>query len=459
VKKIDHVFLFYVIIYIPTKHKEKNVIKIQTTTETIESKGGLILAGKIAMKAGLAAVESTFVKNAGIILTTLYGLMVEGKNDFESIGEKRGSLFFQEALGLPFVYAKETVRLYIEKMASDADEVIGQLRGSSSRILKGVPLHRLWINKKQYLPVDMDTTVMDNSKTKKEGVSWTYQGVDGYHPMAAYFGTEGYMADIELRPGSQHCQKGTVEFIEGVIRQLKSIKAGGRILFRMDSGNDSFDTIKAVTTAKTHYCIIKRNKRLESDEKWLKIAKRHGKRIETRKGKKTWIGTVGIHPERKEETLEDVSIVFEVTERETDALGNRFLFPKIEVDSWWTNLECGAEEVIELYHDHATSEQFHAELKSDMDVERLPSGKMDVNKIVLAVAMNAYNTLKVLGQKSLEGEGKKKVQRKRIGKVIRDLICVAGKLVKHGRELIFKINEKDPVLQVFQRLDAALNCP
>jgi hypothetical protein len=48
------------------------VIKIQTTTETIESKGGLNLAGKI----------------------------VEGKNDFESIEEKRGSLFFKEALGL-----------------------------------------------------------------------------------------------------------------------------------------------------------------------------------------------------------------------------------------------------------------------------------------------------------------------------------------------------------------------
>jgi hypothetical protein len=240
---------------------------------------------------------------------------------------------------------------------------------------------------------------------------------------------------------------------------LKDIKAGGRILFRMDSGNDCFDTVKAVTAAKTHYCIIKRNKRRESDEKWLKIAQQQGKQIETREGKKTWIGTVGRHPEREEETLEDVNIVFEVTERETDAGGNRLLIPEIEVNSWWTNLECGAEKVIELYHDHGTSEQFHAELKSDMDVERLPSGKMAVNKIVLAVAMNAYNTLKVLGQKSLEGNGQKKFKRKRIGKVIRDLICVAGKLVKHGRALIFKINEKDAVLPVFERLNAALDCP
>jgi hypothetical protein len=435
------------------------VIKIQTTTETIESKGGLILAGKIAAKAGIAAIKSAFVNNAGIILATLHGLMVEGKNDFESVGEKRGSLFFQEAFGLPFVYAKETVRLYIGKMASNADEVVGQLREISGRIIKQAPLHGVWINGMCYIPVDIDTTVMDNCKTKKEGVSRTYRGVDGYHPIIAYVGTEGYMLGCELRPGSQHCQNGTVAFIEGAIQQLKNIKAGGRMLFRMDSGNDSFGTLRAVTAGKTHYCIIKRNKRLESDEKWLKIAQRHGNRIETRKGKKTWIGTVGTHPSRKEETLEDVSIVFEVTERKTDAQGNQLLFPEIEVNSWWTNLRCGAEKVIELYHDHATSEQFHAELKHDMDVERLPSGKMAVNKIVLAVAMNAFNTLKVLGQKSLEGNGQKKFKRKRIGKVIRDLICVAGKLVKHGRELIFRINEKDPILPVFLRLNAALDCP
>jgi hypothetical protein len=435
------------------------VIKIQSTTETIESKGGLILVGKIAMKARLTAIKSAFVNNAGIILATLYGLMAEGKHDFESIGEKRGSLFFQEALGLPYVYAKETVRLYIGKMASNADEVIGQLRESSAKIIKEGPLHGVWINKIRYIPFDVDTTAMDNSKTKKEGVSYTYRGFDGYHPILGYVGTEGYMLDCELRPGSQHCQNGTVGFIEGAIQQLKGIKAMGRILFRLDSGNDSFDTVKAVTAAKTHYCIIKRNKRLESDEKWLKTAQQHGKQIETRKGKKTWIGRVEVHPERKEERLEDVNIVFEVTERETDAAGNRLLFPEIEVNSWWTNLTCEAEKVIELYHDHATSEQFHAELKSDMDVERLPSGKMAVNKIVLAVAMNAYNTLKVLGQKSLEGKVEKKHKRKRIGKVIRDLICVAGKLVRHGRELILKISEKDPILPIFVQLNAALDCP
>ena len=182
------------------------MIKIQSTTETIESKGGLLLAGRIAFKAGLGTIRSAFVRNAGTVIAILFGLMVEGKKDFESAGEKRGSIFFQEALGIPQIYAKETVRLYLEKMSSDTDEVIGQLRESSARIIRNAPLHGLWINGKRYLPVDIDTTTMDNSKTKKEGVSRTYQGFDGYHPIMAYAGKEGYMLDCQLRPGSQHCQ-------------------------------------------------------------------------------------------------------------------------------------------------------------------------------------------------------------------------------------------------------------
>jgi hypothetical protein len=432
------------------------VIKIQSTTETIESKGGLILAGKVAVKCGLGKIKSIFVKQAAAIIISLYGIMLEGRKEFENIKEKRQSVFFKEAFGLEYVPAKETVRLYLEKMAHDAEGIIIHLRESSAKIISQAPLHGLWINGVKYLHVDIDTTVMDNSKTKKEGVSLTYQGFDGYHPIMAYVGKEGYMLDCELRPGSQHCQRGTVEFIEGVQAQLKRIKAGRRILFRMDGGNDSFDTMRAVS-GEGHYCIIKRNKRRENDEKWLKTAKRYGTRVTSRKGKKTWIGTASMHPRKKDEVLKGIKCVFEITERKTDAGGNRLLIPEIEVNSWWTNLDCEAEKIIELYHGHATSEQFHAELKHDMDVERLPSGKFAVNRIVLAVAMNAYNTLRFLVQISLDKQ--RHVKRKRIGKVIRDLICAAGKLVKHGRDLIFKMNENDPVLPVFLRLNTALDYP
>ena len=50
------------------------------------------------------------------------------------------------------------------------------------------------------------------------------------------------------------------------------------------------------------------------------------------------------------------------------------LLPRYSAATWWTKLAEDADTVVRLYHDHATREQFHSELKADMDVERLPSG-------------------------------------------------------------------------------------
>ncbi len=55
---------------------------------------------------------------------------------------------------------------------------------------------------------------MDNSGSSKEGVSFSYAKGDGYAPMFAYIGTHGYMLNCEPRPGSQHSNKGTAEFIQ-----------------------------------------------------------------------------------------------------------------------------------------------------------------------------------------------------------------------------------------------------
>ena len=439
----------------------ENMIKIQTTRENIESKGGLFLAGKLAAKAGLNAIKSAFVNSAATVIISMYALMLEGKSTFESTGEKRHSQFFKEAFGLDFVYAKETVRLYLEKMSDDADGIIKQLRESSVKIIEKAPLHGIWIDKRHYLPVDIDTLALDNSKSNKEGVSRTYRRFDGFHPIMAYAGKEGYMLDCELRPGSQRCQNGTPAFIESVIEQLKKIQKGGRFLFRFDSGNDAWETLKAIACAgKGHCCIIKRNNRRENEQEWLERARRGGVRTDPREGKKVWTGrTRNIHPQKKDEYIPEMHCVYEIIERKTNSKGERFLFPDIEVNLWWTNLDCSAEKVIELYHGHATSEQFHSELKHDMDIERLPSGKFAVNKMLLAIAMNAYNTLRFLGQKSVEPETPAKHRRKRLGKVISDIICIAGKLIKHAGCFILKIYEKDPMLPVFLRLNAALDSP
>ncbi|RLA29742.1 MAG: hypothetical protein DRR11_14950 [Gammaproteobacteria bacterium] len=40
-----------------------------------------------------------------------------------------------------------------------------------------------------------------------------------------------------------------------------------------------------------------------------------------------------------------------------------------------------------------TSEQFHSVLKTDLDIERLPSGKFDTNALVLGCSILAYTRI------------------------------------------------------------------
>ncbi len=71
-----------------------------------------------------------------------------------------------------------------------------------------------------------------------------------------------------------------------------------------------------------------------------------------------------------------------MTERTIDRNGQFLLAPEFTLEGWWTDLAMEPEDVIELYRQHATSEQFHSEFKTDLDLERLPSGKFATNALM-----------------------------------------------------------------------------
>ena len=143
-----------------------------------------------------------------------------------------------------------------------------------------------------------------------------------------------------------------------------------------------------------------------------------------------------LRPGKEEEERPCVPVAFKVVERVIDHDGQELLMPEIEVETYWTNLYCRAETVVALYHDHGTSEQFHSELKSDLNVERLPSGKLCANRIILLCAMVSFNLLRTLGQEALRHKHlapkKIKVQRWRIKTVLQNLIYCACRIVRHA---------------------------
>ena len=81
---------------------------------------------------------------------------------------------------------------------------------------------------------------MNNSGTEKACVGRTYPRVDGYTPIAAYLGNEGWCLGLELRPGVQHRALETHYFLERVLPRVRELVAVTQpVLSRSDSGFDA----------------------------------------------------------------------------------------------------------------------------------------------------------------------------------------------------------------------------
>ena len=441
-------------------------IEVRLTDERIIPASGVSLVGHILDKSGF--IERLNMMDAsgkrshkqikdGDILATFIALECMGKPDYDAVRELLDDPeAYKSMLGIASrIPSSPILRQRMDEIGSSKRTI---LLGENIKMFRanGVSPSRL---PGGFVPVDIDVTPEDNSKTKKEGVSRTYKGCDGFAPMMAYIGTEGYLLDAELRPGSQHSQKGTPEFLRECIPMARKL-TNEPLMFRMDSGNDSVDNIGIFSETGCHY-IIKRNLRKESCEEWLSLAKSCCKDIkEPRDGKTVYIGSTWKDVRYSTESGDDVSttvrIVYEITERTIDKDG-QYLFPsKIDVDTWWTNLPLSDREIIALYHAHGECEQYHSEIKTDMDLERLPSEKFATNELVLELAIIAYNILRMIGQETVglkAGMPQHSVKRRRARTVISNLVMMASHVTRHARKLVIGLGNSNfwrvPFLKVY----------
>jgi hypothetical protein len=446
------------------------IFTLQNGREHLASQAGLALIGALLADTHLHERLSAISLEGGLnptiahgdIATAMIGLLCLGKPDFAAIEPFRQDPFFRQSLGLQACPSEATLRQRLDRAGTSFAAIV---KDESARILQRrmPPLRRFVTSAGAFVPLDGDVSPFDNSRTQKEGVSLTYKGYEGYAPMFAYLGMEGYLLNAELREGKQHCQAGTPAFLRESLRYAARITSQ-KLLVRLDAGNDSQDNIAVCLKAGVDW-IIKRNLRKESLDDWLALAKRRGTPTRPREGKTVWRG----------DTYRDVSgdsaplrIVFEVIERTSTAAGQGLLIPEIEVKTWWTSLPCPPDEVIALYEEHGTSEQYHAELKTDMGLERLPSGAFETNAGVLLLGMLAYNLLRLCGQESLRTpEGaeehspayRRSATRRRVRTVMQDLMYVACRVITHARTWRLSFGRHCPWNAVWTRLYHTFTTP
>ena len=234
---------------------------INETDEILVSHSGLALAGAVLEQSPLRKRLKDICLGErkrpeiphGDLLTAMIGLLCLGKSDYADIEAYRHEEFFRRAMGLKKLPSEETLRQRMDQLGTTPIAILHE--ESARMIARHAPAltacHADWI------PLDVDVSPFDNSGTKKEGVAWTYKKLDGYAPNFAYLSMEGYLIHCELRPGNQHCQDGTPEFLERAIKLARQVTKG-KLLVRMDAGNDDIENLRILRKKKRVGWIIKR---------------------------------------------------------------------------------------------------------------------------------------------------------------------------------------------------------
>jgi len=393
------------------------------------------------------------------IIRSMVGLMALGYSDYAAIAKVADDRLFRMVAG-GNVPSEATFRQRMDAIAA-GEKWQSVLDACVVEDLRKIKLTSLTVDGHEMIPLDIDVSVLVDTASHKEGIGITYHKVKGYAPIFCYAGREGYMVANELREGTQHSEKGAVLFLKRCVGiMLAAGYHAEKLLVRVDSGHDAGDFIAALTELGVHY-IVKRNLRKESPEQILDTIRSSADQLKNRPGKITYTGfrsdkiPVGM-------TQYHGFIAVRAVERTITADGQRQLIPLVKTDCWWTNLIGSVEQCVALYEDHGTSEQFHSELKSDMGIELLPSGKMKTNALVLGLTTLAFNCLRFIGQAALQlasAKTKKSTvtpMRYRLRTVLLDFIKVGCKLVSHAHRMFIKFGRHCIVFRQLKEIYA--NC-
>ena len=423
--------------------KKRPFARMEVTNELLTANVGLAVIGQLMRIAGIEHVHSNRNRHRDTvsdadILKAHCGLLSVGKVGFDHIRLFADDLYFMDALGIDHMPKEATLRLRFESMSQDL-RTHEDVFGCSIRLLgkTNVLPEPIAISGFSWVRVDTDTSIFDNSNSKKEGVEVGYTKVAGYAPVCSFL-EGGFVVGAQLCPGAQNVlHEGHENYFSTVRDHVRTLFPDNAVLWVADA---AFDDITHMSSrhADGDCFIIKRNPRRAAKKPLIALAKEEGSAKRPRPGKTVYTGETL----RKRGDMSSLRLIYEVTER-TSKKGKQLLIPEYTIFSIWTNLppEIETNAVLQLYRDRGTCEQYFAEIKSELALERLPSGKFAVNALYFQLGMFVNNMLRVIGRGILSNNvgGLRQATRRRLRTVMQNLMYLCGRIVRHARSIVVKV--------------------
>jgi hypothetical protein len=265
------------------------------------------------------------------------------------------------------------------------------------------------------MTIDLDSTICEVHGAHKQGASYGYTKVLGFHPVLATRADTGEVLHLRFRKGSANTQRGAQRFVRETVGRVRRAGASGELTLRADSGFFSKYVLQACLDHHVRYSITVRQTPVirraieeigEDDwtpidytmngEAWVAETLYQGQRLVVRRTK--------LH-EPRPALFPDYRYHAFVTDREGDCVA-------LDVD----------------HRRHAVVELAIRDLKEGSGLEHCPSGDFNANAAWAVLASIAHNLVRWVGALGLEITGPL------VAKTIRrKFIALPGRLTSHSR--------------------------
>ena len=265
------------------------------------------------------------------------------------------------------------------------------------------------------MTIDVDSTICEVHGQHKQGASYGYTKVLGFHPVLATRAETGEVLHLRFRKGSANTQRGAQRFVRETVGRVRRAGASGPLALRADSGFFSKYVVQACRDHNVRYSITVRQtpaitRAIEE------IAEDDWTPIDYTMNGEAWVAETNYQGHR-------------LIVRRTKLHDPRpALFPDYRYHAFITDRDGDATFLDVDHRRHAVVELAIRDLKEGSGLEHCPSGDFNANAAWAVLASIAHNLVRWVATLGLGVSGPlvaKTVRRK--------FIAVPGRLTTSAR--------------------------
>jgi hypothetical protein len=277
------------------------------------------------------------------------------------------------------------------------------------------------------MTIDIDSTICEVYGSQKEGASYGYTKVLGYHPLLATRADTGETLHVRFRKGSSNTQRGAQRFVREVVGRVRRAGGIGALTLRCDSGFFSQYVVQACRDHEVRYSITVRQtpviqRAIES------IAEDAWTSIDYKQNDEAWVGETTYGDQHR------------LVVRRTKLSDPRpALFPTYRYHAFITDRDGEAIFLDADHRRHAVVELAIRDLKEGSGLEHCPSGDFNANAAWAVLASIAHNLVRWVAALGLDLKGPL------VAKTIRrKFIALPGRITDSGRRRHLHLPTKWP---------------